>query len=250
MRHSLRRSYPAAVLVLTILAATAVPVSATLAAGSADYETEVEPGLLLQLNRGNWLYYLEGNTLGARWRPTADWILGAGLQYEFGRDESDNEALEGLGDVDDEIMATVDIRRGFGGDDWPWWVAFRGLIGDSSKGSLGVIGLGRQLPVPSPAWQADLTLYASFATADFQASDFGITPEQSLTSGYAPYDPDGGFRALGLQAYAQWAPTRRLRLRGELGYEGYSSDATDSPLVQAGDDGEFEASIAFFYLFR
>jgi outer membrane protein len=218
--------------------------------GSDDYEAEFEPGVLVHVNRGDFLYYLEGNTAGVRYAPGQDWIVGAGLQYEFGRDESDNAALAGLGDTDAEWVATLDVRRGFGGDNWPWWVAARALVGGSDIGALGVVGIGRELPVPSAAWQADIVAYATFATSDFQARDFGITPAQSLTSGYAPYDPDGGFRALGLQAYAQYAPTRRIRLIGQLGYEGYSSDATDSPLVQAGDDGEFEASLSFLFLLR
>jgi outer membrane scaffolding protein for murein synthesis (MipA/OmpV family) len=215
--------------------------------GSDDYETELQPGLLAHLRRGDVRYYWEGNTLGVRWTPSADWLLGIGLQNEFGREEADHPALRGLGDTDDELAVTVDVRRGFG-EGWPWWLAGRVLAGNSDLGALAVLGVGRELPVPGPRWQADFVLYTTFATSDFQRKDFGVTPAQSVTSGYPRFEPKGGYRALGGQVYLQYAPSKRWLVRAEVGYERYSSDVRDSPIVRA--SGEFETSLAVLYKLR
>ncbi len=215
--------------------------------GAGNYETGLQPGLLAHLRRGDVRYYWEGNSLGVRWTPSADWLLGIGLQNEFGRQEADDPKLNGLGDTDDELAVTVDVRRGFG-EGWPWWLAGRVLAGNSDLGALAVLGVGRELPVPGPRWQADFILYTTFATSDFQRKDFGVTPAQSVTSGYPAFDPKGGYRALGGQVYLQYAPSKRWLVRAEVGYERYSSDVRDSPLVDA--SGEFETSLAVLYKLR
>jgi outer membrane scaffolding protein for murein synthesis (MipA/OmpV family) len=215
--------------------------------GGSESETELQPGLVAHLRRGDVRYYWEGNALGLRWTPSADWLIGAGLQLEFGREEEDSPFLRGLGDADDELALTLDVRRGFG-DGWPWWLAGRVLAGNSDLGALAVLGLGRELPVPGPRWQADFVLYATFATRDFQRKDFGVTPSQSVSSGYPAFEPKGGYRALGGQFYLQYAAGERWLVRAETGYERYASDVRDSPIARA--SGEFEASIAVLYTFR
>ena len=215
--------------------------------GGSESETELQPGLVAHLRRGDVRYYWEGNALGLRWTPSADWLIGAGLQLEFGREEEDSPFLRGLGDADDELALTLDVRRGFG-DGWPWWLAGRVLAGNSDLGALAVLGLGRELPVSGPRWQADFVLYATFATRDFQRKDFGVTPAQSVSSGYPAFEPKGGYRALGGQFYLQYAAGERWLIRAETGYERYASDVRDSPIVRA--SGEFEASISVLYKFR
>jgi outer membrane protein len=215
--------------------------------GSDDAETELQPGVVAQLRRDDVLYYWEGNALGLRWTPSADWLLGVGLQNEFGREEADHPALRGLGDTDDELAVTVDVRRGFG-DGWPWWLAGRVLAGSSDLGALAVLGVGRELPVPGPRWQADFVLYATFATREFQRKDFGVTPAQAATSGYPAFEPKGGYRALGGQFYLQYAASERWLVRAEAGYERYASDVRDSPIVRA--SGELEVGVALLYRLR
>jgi outer membrane scaffolding protein for murein synthesis (MipA/OmpV family) len=215
--------------------------------GSDEAETELEPAVVAQLRRGDLRYYWEGNSLGTRWTPSPEWLLGVGLQLEFGREESDSSSLRGLGDTDDELALTVDIRRGFG-EDWPWWLATRLLAGNSDLGALAVIGVGRELPVPGPRWQADFVLYTTFATEDFQRKDFGVTPAQAARSGYPAFEPQDGFRALGGQVYLQYAASERWLVRAEVGYERFASDVRDSPIVSA--SGELEAGITVLFKIR
>jgi outer membrane scaffolding protein for murein synthesis (MipA/OmpV family) len=193
--------------------------------GGDESETELQPGLVAHLRRGDIRYYWEGNALGLRWTPSADWLIGAGLQLEFGREEEDSPFLRGLGNADDQLALTLDVRRGFG-DGWPWWLAGRVLAGNSELGAL----------------------YTTFATSEFQSKDFGVTPAQSASSGYPAFDPKGGYRALGGQFYLQYAAGERWLIRAETGYERYASDVRDSPIVRA--SGEFEASITVLYKFR
>ncbi|MEN9527900.1 MAG: hypothetical protein RLY56_1851 [Pseudomonadota bacterium] len=215
--------------------------------GGDESETELQPGLVAHLRRGDIRYYWEGNALGLRWTPSADWLIGAGLQLEFGREEEDSPFLRGLGNADDQLALTLDVRRGFG-DGWPWWLAGRVLAGNSELGALAVLGVGRELPVPGPRWQADFVLYTTFATSEFQRKDFGVTPAQSASSGYPAFDPKGGYRAVGGQFYLQYAAGERWLIRAETGYERYASDVRDSPIVRA--SGEFEAGITVLYKFR
>ena len=213
--------------------------------GSDDYGTEFEPGLVVQWRRGNHMGFLEGQELGWRARMADAWLVQAGLRYEMGREESEAPELDGMGDVDDELVVMGEVRRALG--DWDNWVAGRIMAGGSDIGTLGVLALGHTFTMGDPGMGIDLFAFATFASSEFINRDFGVTAEQSANTGYPVTDLDSGYRSVGLSLVGRWRFGDRWQLQAEAGYEKYNSDIGDSPLVL--QDYESEIGVSLYYRF-
>ena len=214
--------------------------------GADDYSTEAEPGLIVQKRKGNQVWFLEGQELGWRGRIDDVWLLQGGLRLEGGREESESEALTGLGDTDDELTAMFEARRAIGGS-WNNWVASRVMAGGSDIGWLGVLAAGKTIEAGSPGSAVDVFLFTTFGSDAFINRDFGVTETQAANSGLAATDISGGYRSVGVQAAGRWRIGDSWQLQAEAAYERYSSDIADSPI--AVDDYEAEIGLSLLYRF-
>ena len=89
------------------------------------------------------------------------------------------------------------------------------------------------------------------ADARFQRSYFGVDNTQSLATGIAPYDPDGGIYALGAASSVMYQLSPRLGLYGYVGYDRLLQDAGDSPLVlRYGSRDQLSAALALTFRFN
>lgn len=149
--------------------------------------------------------------------------------YVGKREASDHDALAGMNDVDaaGEVGAKLNydqgptrgyvaVRKGFGGHD--------GLVGE----------FGAQYRF-SPADRLSLTAGAEarFSDGSFSETYFGVTPDESLASGMAAYEPGGGFYAAAINLEARYSLTENMAILGEIEYSRLLGDAADSPLVQS-----------------
>lgn len=216
--------------------------------GSDEYGTEFEPAIILQKRFGEQMLFVEGQEVGWRRAWDSRWMLQAGLRFEGGREESDAPELAGLGDVDDELMGMAEVRRAIGGN-WRNWAAARVMAGGSDIGALGILAAGHTFAGSRPGMGIDLFAFATFASSAFINRDFGITPEQSQSSGLPVTDLDGGYRSVGIQAAGRWrfGERQRWQLQAEAGYERYNGDIADSPI--AIDDYEAEVGLSLLYRF-
>lgn len=214
--------------------------------GSDDYGVEAEPAVIVQYRQGNQVWFLEGQELGWRSRLDDVWLVHAGLRYEGEREESDAPELEGLGDVDDELVGVFEVRRA-AGRDWSNWVAGRFMAGNSDIGALGVGAVGHTFVAKRPGEGIDLFAFVTFGSSEFINRDFGITAEQSLNSGLPETSLDGGYRSMGIQANGRWRFGESWQFHAEAGYERYSSDISDSPIAL--DDYEAEVGVNVLYRF-
>ena len=214
--------------------------------GSDEYGIEVEPGFVIQRRNGDSMWFFEGQELGWRGRANDLWLLQGGIRFEGGREESESPTLEGLGDVDDEVVAMAEVRRAIG-QDWTNWGAARLMAGDSDIGWLAVLAAGHTFAAREPGMGIDLFAFATFASDDFINRDFGITEEQSIGSGLAQTSLDGGYRSVGISAVGRWRFGDNWQLQAEAGYEKYNSDIADSPIAL--DDFEAEIGISILYRF-
>src|SRR5690606_36465143 len=118
------------------------------------------------------------------------------LKYRHRRDQDDNRALQGLGNVDAAgeaggfvhydlrpFSAGAEVRQGFGGHEGvvgDFFLAWSGLLGERTRISAG----------PS----------VTLASSDFTESYFSINSAQAARSGYSPYNADGTYVSYGLNA--------------------------------------------------
>lgn len=177
-----------------------------------------------------WLILRNGSLLrrGEDGRATTDgFSVLPSLNVIGKRDAGDHDALTGLDDIDAagelgvrlkydyaQTSSYVTLRKGFGGHD--------GVVGE----------LGAKYRFDA---SDRLTLWtgaeARFGNDDFTRTYFGITADESLTSGYAAYQPDGGFYAASVGVEARYAVTPQIAVLGEVEYTRLLGDAADSALV-------------------
>ena len=214
--------------------------------GSDDYGVEAEPGFIIQKRNGDGMWFLEGQEIGWRGRMNDLWLVQGGIRFEGGREESESPALEGLGDVDDEVVGMAEVRRALG-NDWSNWAAARLMAGGSDIGWLAVLAAGHTFAASDPGMGIDLYAFVTFASDDFINRDFGVTEEQSINSGLAQTSIDGGYRSVGISAAGRWRFGENWQLQAEAGYEKYNSDIADSPIAL--DDYEAEIGVSILYRF-
>lgn len=124
--------------------------------------------------------------------------LGARLRYDFG-------PVAGYGT----------IRRGFGGHE--------GIVGE--VGANYRTDLSDQITL----WSG---LEFGYGNADFGNTYFGVTPAESLASGYQVYELGSGFNSAAVTFQARYNVNDLTAVLGEVEYGKIIGDAADSPIVQ------------------
>ena len=199
--------------------------------GSNDYEFSAIP--IVDLNVAD-VVFLRRTQLGVNAitlnGPARGYALRMGpvLNYRFGRDEDDNDALTGLGDVDGTIEggAFIAYRAGpFSAD-----LTVLQDLGDGHEGLTASLE-GAYRFQPSDRSFATLSVGTVWADDAFMKSYFGIDATQAAASGYSRYDAEAGFKEvkssvmLGYRLTDSWTATSVLSVSHLLG------DAADSPIV-------------------
>ena len=203
--------------------------------GSDDYEVDAAPVLSVSYRQA---VFLRGPMLGANLLtlegPLADdrVQLGPLVRYRFGRDEDDNDALRGLGDIDDSIELGAFATYSFA----PWSLglelfqdvsgAHEGLTAELSAGYAARLG---------PKLRMRSELSASWASGSYMESFFGISGAQARQSGLQRHEAEAGVKDVGLSLNLDYAVTESWKLTTLLGYQRLLGDAADSPIVE--DEG-------------
>lgn len=174
--------------------------------------------------------------------------LGPVASFRFGRKESDDNALRGLGDVKwafeagafaeywpaDWLRTRLEVRQGFGGH--------HGVVGDLTADL--VFPVTKQLTLSGGP-------RLSAATASALSPYFSINAAQSALSGLPVYDARGGLRSYGLGAQATYAWSRQWASALFFEYERLSGDAGNSPLVtQRGARNQIQVGVDLTYSFN
>lgn len=218
--------------------------------GSNDYEVRPLPEVALSYRD---IVFLRGTSVGANavtitgTKPGDKLQVGPLARYRFGRDQDDNDALHGLGDVDSSVEVGGFARYTHGG---------LGLdltavqdVADGHEGALVEAGLGYRMPVAAK-WQASLRASTSWASDKYMESYFGVSPAQAARRGGDSYDAGAGFKDAGLSAGLEYAITSTLSIGGRVGYTRLLGDAADSPMVDKdGSADQVTTSISTRYRF-
>ena len=194
--------------------------------------------------------------------PASRFRFGPVIGYTFGRDESDDARLTGLGDVDGglvlggfvgyDLVAEEDLRFGVA-------VAYTQQVTGDVFQTATVPGLtdefGAEIDFGASGGvrlseRLDLTARAGavYATDDYMDALFGISAVQAANSALPAYDPGAGIKSAYVRADVNFDLTDRIQLRAGLGYSRLVGDAGDSPVVA--DRNQFDGQVGASYKFR
>lgn len=169
--------------------------------------------------------------LGAQATPFryGGFSAGFGLAYWGGRDDGDNAALAGLGDIDPALVGSISVANRF---DWAEVYAdFRQDLTGNRDGT--AVKAGVRAPLPTSETGVLLTAGASttWVDEDYMDKTFGVNAVQAARTGYANHDADGGFKDVAADVTARYAVTDSVSvlLGGEV--KQLLGDAADSPIV-------------------
>lgn len=217
--------------------------------GSDDYDIEPLPFATVSYRD---LVFLRGPMLGANlltyYGPGEVGKFQAGplIRYRFGRDEDDNDALRGLGDVDGSIEV-----GGFVSFDSGPWSAGVTLFQDVSGGHEGLtaeLEAGYGVPL-GDSLRLAAGLSATWASDDYMQSFFGVSAVQAQRSGLRRHEAEAGFKNVGLALSLDYAVTESWSVTARVGYERLLGDAADSPIVE--DEGSAnQLGTALFVSYR
>lgn len=158
------------------------------------------------------------------------------------RSESDAAYLVGTRDVDFavELGGGIAYRTG----------PFR-IFGEARYGVTGHNGLVAEAGIDAiidvfDRFELRVGPRISAATDDYMDTYFGVdTPTPFLDA----FDPDAGFRDVGLAAEATYELTDNVLIHGRAGFTTYIGDAADSPITEQGSETEGTVGIGITYRF-
>ena len=87
----------------------------------------------------------------------------------------------------------------------------------------------------------------TWADKDYMQTYFGVTPTQSVASGYRTYTPKAGLRKLEISVNAEYALAKDWKLQGSLALNHLTGDAADSPLVKRKTNPFVAAGVAYVF---
>jgi outer membrane protein len=163
--------------------------------------------------------------------------------YNLGRDEDNDDALDGLGDVDGGVVAGGFV--GYRVGPVLFDTSFHNTFGDDG-GYLIRFGAEVERPLRERLLLT-ARIGATYADEDYMQNYFGVNAAQSAASGLAEFDADAGFKdvfaEVGLKAQldANWEARASVRYSRLLG------DAADSPIVESED--QFTTLLGVAYKF-
>jgi outer membrane scaffolding protein for murein synthesis (MipA/OmpV family) len=197
-------------------------------------------------------FFLTGMTAGAnllKHKTVQDVSITAGplLALRRGRDQDDNAALKGLGDIDPALDADVFVR--FRKQGWQASVAVRQNLTNTDQGATVNFSAGYGMPL-GPKLRLRTNLDTTWTSSDYMKTFFGIDARQSAQSGIAQYAAGAGFKHVGASLMADYSINREWAGFASLRYKRLLGDAAASPIVaNLGDNDQVSASIGVKYRF-
>ena len=194
--------------------------------GSDDYEVQPDPQVYVKFRN---FVFLDNDGADLALFGFSGFSFGPSIRIVGDREEDDNVALQGLGDVDftfeaggfvatrflNRIVVRAKARQGVaGGHD--------GLIIDSQ---------GTVLLFRSRRLSMSISGQASWINDNYADTYFSITPEQSANSGLPEFDADAGFRDVGGSLNGYINIGRRWSLNPYIQYTRIASDIAQTPII-------------------
>ncbi len=221
--------------------------------GSDQYNVEFQIGGALQYRNGNHLFFLEGFNIdgvevGWRSMVTDNTLLQLGARHETVLPTSHLKAgvIKGIEHRGSEVLAFVEGSYLFGKDE-TYWLTGRLSGGPSEFGYRAKFSAGYQFSRPYNNTGLGVVAYSTFAAKEQVNKYFGISPDESVSSGLAQSDLDGGYRSSGVEILYRQNFFKNIQILARVGVEVYSNDIKESALVS--EDAEITTSVSAVWRF-
>lgn len=208
--------------------------------GSDDYEFQPFPFASIVYDD---FIFVEGMSLGANLLNYEGLKAGPIARYSGGRDEDDNDALDGLGDVDDSIELGGFLKYELG--IWSAAMTVTQDVGGGHEGMLAEMSTGVAVPL-SDSVRSSIEASASWADSNYMETFFGVSGSQALKSGYDRHEADAGFKDIGITLGLDYMVTEAIGVSGRVQYKRLLGDAADSPIVK--DEGSADQFFTGMFL--
>ena len=214
--------------------------------GSDDYGLVPVPFARVAWSNGMFLA-LEGLTARANLLPSSTWRLGPVYNYRGERDNVDNSDVDRMDSISD--ANEFGLFAGFDYQNWFVSLDFLMDIGNAHEGWYSTLKGGYNWPITS-SWTLSIGAHTTYADEDYMETYFGVTPSNVGASGFSLYDPDSGFKDVGIDLGVTYKINNNWNARALGSYSVLVGDADDdSPVVDAGDEGQFFGAILVVYSF-
>ena len=205
--------------------------------GSDDYEFAWAPDIKISWRD---IIVLQGRSLRAIYR-NGGLKVGPLIALESGRDDGDNNALRGLGDIDtglsggafltyeviDRVTLETEFRKEFAG---------------GHGGALWDFGVGLRLPFEKPLIKGYAG--ATYASDDYMSEFFGVNAVQSANSGLPVFGADAGIKSVTLSLSSGFDIDETWVIGARIIYSRLVGDAADSPIVdQRGSENQITLGV-------
>ena len=187
------------------------------------------PGIDLYLSQGAFVSIENG--IGWNFSRSKQLQYGVRLWPEFGRKESDAPELRGLGDIGFRTEGCTFFNYA----PWEFLILQSGLRYGAGLHRDGLQGeLGATIGAPLGASTlVGLTAAATWANAAYRQSYFGISAEQSATSGRPAYLLGSGLLDTNFGASVEYRIAANWRFDGQLNVARLSDATANGPITQA-----------------
>ena len=206
--------------------------------GSNDYDFGYGPNFSIFWRD---ILFYKGKSLGANLIRGKHFKAGPILSWTSGRDEDDDDKLEGLGDIDSTIEAGGFIL--YRNKPLRFRLEARQDMNSGHNGALVELSGGTTLPFKKPF--VFVALGTTWASDDYMESFFGVNRKQSERSGLRTYNADAGIKDVSISLISGHNFTNRWRIGGKIEYKRLVGDAADNPIID--DKDQFLAGISFSY---
>lgn len=170
-------------------------------------------------------------------------VAGPLAGYNLGRDEDDDDNLDGLGDVDGGVVAGGFV--GYRAGPVLFDASFHNTFGDDG-GYLIRFGAEVERPLRERVLLT-ARLGATYADDDYMQNYFGVSAEQSANSGFDAFDAEAGFKDVFAEVGLKAQLDARWEARASVRYSRLVGDAADSPIVESED--QFTGMLGLSYKF-
>ena len=210
--------------------------------GSDDYEFGGAP--LIEVEYGPFFIGRQG--IGAAIDLGHGFSFGLAAGFDGGRDQDDNAALRGLGDIDPTMLGTAFLSDESGGFGFGVTVQ-QDVLGDGHDGAVVTVDASYAL-MRSRELILTVSPSVTWASDSYMQSYFGIDAAQARRSGRAVYNAGSGFKDIGASLIAIRPLNDHWALTGIAGYTQLLSDAADSPIVDRdGSASQFNLLVGVSY---